>query len=129
MKQIVQTAEKIMKEAKAYTGWNFLGSVKGNTCTIRADLVNEAGRKMSVTMDIAAGDVLIKVKGFRDFGKKDVEAIYGKLNFPVDAELKEGTSLAISYHEPLGVVEHSLKGVMSQCIVPMTNLIAGMLEE
>lgn len=129
MKQIVETAEKIMKEAKAYTGWNFLGSVKGNTCNIRADLVNEAGRKMCVTMDIAASDVLIKVTGFHDFQQKDLETVYGKLNFSVEAELKEGTYLAISYHEPLGVVEHSLKGVMKECIVPMVNLIAGMLEE
>ena len=50
MRQIVKTADKIMNEAKAYTGWNFVGAVKGNACTIRADLANEADKKIKVIM-------------------------------------------------------------------------------
>lgn len=129
MKQIVKTAEKIMNEAKEYTGWNFVGAVKGNACTIRADLTNDAGKKMKVVMEMIASDVCIKVMGLDNFDEDSLEFLHKKLDFPVEAELKKGHSLAISYHEPLGVLEHSVKGVMKERIVPMVNLIAGMLEE
>lgn len=130
MKQIVKTSEKIMLEAKAYTGWNFVGAVKGSASTIRADLTNEAGKKIKVIMEITGSDVLIQVIGMDgSFDVKDVERVYEKLQFQVKAELKDGQFLIISYHEPLGVLEHSVKGVFKECIIPMVELVAGMLEE
>lgn len=130
MKQIVKTAEKIMNEAKEYTGWNFVGAVKGNACTIRADLANEEDKKIKVIMEIIANDVQIKVMGLDErFNEDSVEMVYGKLDFPVEAEIGKGKSFAISYHEPLGVLEHSVKGVMKERVVPMVNLMAGMLED
>lgn len=130
MRQIVKTADKIMNEAKAYTGWNFVGAVKGNACTIRADLANEADKKIKVIMEIIANDVHVKVVGLDEkFDEESVEQVYGKLDFPVEVEIGKGKSFQVSYHEPLGVLEHSVKGVMDERIVPMVNLIAGMLEE
>lgn len=130
MKQIVKTSEKIMLEAKAYTGWNFVGAVKGSGSVLRADLINDAGKKMKVIMEIQGNDVLIQVVGLDDsFDAKAVEMVHEKLKFPVEVKLKEGLSLTIGYHEPLGVLEHSVKGVFKECVVPMVNLIAGMLEE
>ncbi len=130
MKQIVKTADKIMKEAKAYTGWNFVGAVKGNACTIRADLANDADKKVKVIMEIIANDVHIKVVGMDErFDEQSVEMVYGKLDFPVEVEIGKGKSFQVSYHEPLGVLEHSVKGVMAERVVPMVNLIAGMLED
>lgn len=130
MRQIVKTADKIMNEAKAYTGWNFVGAVKGNACTIRADLANEADKKIKVIMEIIANDVHIKVVGLDErFDEESVELVYGKLDFPVEVEIGKGKSFQVSYHEPLGVLEHSVKGVMNERIVPMVNLIAGMLED
>lgn len=130
MKQIVKTSEKIMLEAKAYTGWNFVGAVKGNTSTIRADLANDAGKKIKVIMEITGSDVLLQVIGMDDnFDAEAVTKVHETLEFPVEAELKEGQSLTISCHEPLGVLEHSVKGVFKECIIPMVNLVAGMLEE
>ena len=130
MKQKVKTSEKIMLEAKAYTGWNFVGAVKGSASTMRADLTNEAGKKIKVIMEIAGSDVLIQVIGMDDsFDAGAVESVHEKLKFPVEAELKDGQFLIISYHEPLGVLEHSVKGVFKECIIPMVELMAGMLEE
>ena len=102
MKQIVKTAEKIMKEAKELTGWNFVGGVKGNNCTIRADLLNEADKQIKVIMEIKANDVLIKVMGVDEsFDRKALEM----------------------------VLEHSVKGVMKEVITPMVNVIGEMLAE
>lgn len=130
MKQIVRTSEKIMLEAKAYTGWNFVGAVKGNASTMRADLTTETGKKIKVIMEISGSDVLIQVMGLDEsFDAKAVEEVREKLKFPVEAELKEGQALTISYHEPLGVLEHSVKGVFKECIIPMVELVAGILEE
>lgn len=130
MKQIVKTAEKIMLEAKAYTGWNFLGAVKGDTCIMRADLVDEAGKNIKVIMEAKDEDVLIQVVGLDDsFDKEAVELVHEKLEFPVETEIKEGESLTLSYHEPLGVLEHSVKGVFKTCIGPMVDLVSGMMKE
>ncbi len=130
MRQIVRTAEKIMKEAKELTGWNFIGGVKGNNCTIRADLLNEADKQVKVIMEVKAKDVLIKVMGIDErFDEKVLERVQGKLPFSVEAELKEGEFFAISCHEPLGVLEHSMKGVVKECIAPMVNVMGEMLAE
>ena len=130
MKQIIKTAEKIMNEAKELTGWNFIGGVKGNNCTIRADLLNEADKQIKVIMEIKANDVLIKVMGVDEsFDRKALETVQGKLQFPVEAHLVEGESFALMYHEPLGVLEHSVKGVMKEVITPMVNVIGEMLAE
>ena len=72
----------------------------------------------------------IKVVGLDErFDEESVEMVYGKLDFPVEVEIGKGKSFQVSYHEPLGVLEHSVKGVMNERIVPMVNLIAGMLED
>lgn len=130
MKQIVKISEKIMMEAKAYTGWNFVGAVKGSASMMRADLTNDAGKQIKVVMEIHGNDVLIQVVGMDgSFDEKAVEMVHEKLKFPVETKLKEGTSLTIGYHEPLGVLEHSVKGVFKECVIPMVELVAGMLEE
>lgn len=126
MKQIVKTAEKIMKETKEYTGWDLVGAVKGNSCSIRADL----GKQMKVFLAIKDADVLIQVIGLGGkFDDKSIEMVREKLEFSVETLIEDDDSLTLSYHEPLGVLEHSVKGVLKECIMPMVELVKGMIEE
>lgn len=130
MKGIIRTAEKIMLEAKAYTGWNFLGAVKGNIFMMRANLINNAGKNIKVIIQVQENDALIQVVGLDEsFDKEAVEQIHEKLEFPVEVEIKEGKALIVSYHEPLGVLEHSVKGVFKACIGPMMDLVSQILGE
>lgn len=123
MKQIVKTAEKIMNEIKEYTGWNLVGAVKGNGCMIRADL----GKQMKVFLEIKDADVLIQVIGLGGkFDDKSIELVQEKLEFEVETLIEEDDSLTLSYHEPLGVLEHSVKGVLKECIIPMADLMKEM---
>ena len=129
MKQIVKIAEKIMKELKACTGWDLVGGVKGNNCSIRADVTNESGKKIRVLLDIVATDVHIQAVGLEgDFDEKSAELAHERLEFPVETQLEKGDIFTISYHEPLGVLEHSVKGVLNECIMPMVRLLDEMIE-
>ncbi len=124
MKQIVKTAEKIMNETREYTGWDLVGAVKGNSCIIRADL----GKQMKVFMEIKGADALIQVIGLGGkFDDKSIETVREKLEFSVETLIEDDDSLTLSCHEPLGVLEHSVKGVLKECIMPMVDLVKEMI--
>ena len=124
MKEIIKTSGKIMKDLRALTGWNFLGGVKGNICLLNAKLVSEEGVKVDVSLRFQGTDVLIMTTAWGEhFEKEAVDQAVEKLNVPVETEIKED-SVIISHHEPLGVLEHSLRGVLSQCMVPMVTSAA-----
>ncbi|MEY8389905.1 hypothetical protein D3Z36_09510 [Lachnospiraceae bacterium] len=119
MKEIIRISGKIMKDLRTLTGWNFIGGVKGNICLLNAKLVSEEGVKTDVSLRFQGADVLIMTTVWGDsFEKEAVDGAVQKLDFPVETEIKED-SLIISHHEPLGVLEHSIKGVLKQCIIPM----------
>lgn len=124
VKPIVKTAGKIMEEVRALTGWNFAGAMKGDTCRLAAALVNESGKKLEVAMEITGGDVLLSVTTAEpSLDQAAVDRIKEKIVFPVDAELKEGV-LVVSCQELLGVLEHSVKGVMKERVIPMVDAVA-----
>ena len=52
-----------------------------------------------------------------------------KLDFPVELEINQGEFLILSHHEPFGVLEHSVKGVTRQCIVPMVDAVGEIIAE
>lgn len=113
-----------MEEMRLLTGWNFAGAMKGDTCIIAAFLTNEQGKKVEVAMEIKRADVLIRVTALDDsFDKEFVDRVTKRLDILVEVEIKEGESLTVTHHEPLGVLEHSVKGVVKQCIVPMVDVV------
>lgn len=125
MKQIVKTTGIIMQQLRMLTGWNFIGGVKGKVCTLSASLINKEGKKVNITLEIERNDVLIKATTWNDtFDQEVVDRVTGRLDFPIEVELEEGKSFTISHHEPLGVLEHSVRGVVIDCIVPMANAVA-----
>ncbi len=118
-----------MEDLRVFTGWNFAGGMKGDTCILNAPLVNEQGKKVEVTLQFYKADVLIKTVAWNDsFDKEKVEQIVGRLEFTVETELNEA-SVALSHHEPLGVLEHSVKGVLKECIIPMVDAVAEIIAE
>lgn len=62
MKQIVKTIGTIMDQLRMLTGWKFIGAMKGDTCTLVANLVSEQEKKVEVSMEIDQVDVWIRVK-------------------------------------------------------------------
>ncbi len=129
MKQIIKTVGQIMEDLRVFTNWNFAGGMKGDTCIINAPLVNEQGKKVDVTLEFYKTDVLIKVTAWNDcFDREKVEQAVGRLEISVETELNEA-SFILSHHEPLGVLEHSVKGVLKQCIIPMVDVAAELVAE
>lgn len=130
MKQIVKTVGTIMDQLRMLTGWKFIGAMKGDTCTLVANLVSEQEKKVEVSMEIDQVDVWIRVTTREDhFDQEKVDQVMEKLDFPVELEIKQGESLMLSHHEPFGVLEHSVKGVTRQCIVPMVDAVGEIIAD
>lgn len=118
-----------MEDLRVFTGWNFAGGMKGDTCILHAPLVNEEGKKVEVTLEMYRGDVQIKITGWSDsFQKETVDRVMEKLEISIEKELTEA-SVTLIHHEPLGVLEHSVKGVLKECIMPMVDAVAEMIAE
>lgn len=129
MKQMIKTVGQIMEDLRVYTDWGFVGGVKGDTIMLKSILVNDIGKKIDLTLEIVEGDVLIKVTAWRDgLKREDVDQELEALEIPVEAEIQDST-LILCHHEPFGVLEHSVKGVLKQCIMPMVNVAAKLTEE
>ncbi len=130
MKQIVKTVGTIMDQLRMLTGWKFIGAMKGDTCTLVANLVSEQEKKVEVSMEIDQVDVWIRVTTREDhFDQEKVDQVMEKLDVPVELEIKQGESLMLSHHEPFGVLEHSVKGVTRQCIVPMVDAVGEIIAD
>ena len=124
MKEIVKTAGAIMEQLRRYTGWRFEGGVKGDLCAVAVVLANDEWKRVDVLLLFQDNDVLIKTTAWGEsFDPERMEQIQEKLDFPIEKEQK-GKAFAISHHEPLGVLEHSVKGVLQECIIPMVNAVA-----
>lgn len=125
MKQIIKTAGTIMEQLRILTGWKFAGGMKGNIVTLAANLVNKTGVKIQVTLTIDNKDVEIKITALNGTVSADeVGRIATRLDFPVELEVREGASFSLIRHEPLGVLEFNVKGVVTECIVPMADVVA-----
>lgn len=130
LKPIVKTVGTIMDQLTTVTGWKFIGAMKGDTCTLVANLVSEQEKKVEVAIEIDQPDVLIQVTGWDDnFDQEIVDRVMERLDIPVELEINQGESLILSHHEPFGVLEHSVKGVTRQCIVPMVDAVGEILAE
>lgn len=130
LKPIVKTVGTIMDQLTMLTGWKFIGAMKGDTCTLVANLVSEQEKKVEVAMEIDQVDVWIRVTTREDhFDQEKVDQVMEKLDVPVELEIKQGESLTLSHHEPFGVLEHSVKGVTRQCIVPMVDAVGEIIAE
>ncbi|MEY8516922.1 hypothetical protein AALC25_08335 [Lachnospiraceae bacterium 29-84] len=122
MKQIFKTVGKIMEEIRALTGWTYVGAMKGNICYTNITLTNNEGKDLQILMEINGKDVQIKITALDGtVAKEDVEHTVEKLDFPVEIEYQEGTSFSLIHHEPLGVLEYNVKGVLRECIIPMAD--------
>ena len=125
MKQIIKTAGPIMEQLRILTGWKFAGGMKGDICTLAANLVNKEGVKIQVTLVIDGKDVEIRITALDgNVTPEDVATITGRLDFPVEIEMAEGKSFSLIHHEPLGVMEFNVRGVVTECIVPMADVVA-----
>ena len=130
MKQIIKTAGVIMDQLSALTGWKFIGAMKGDTCTLVANLVSKEEKKVEIALEICQKDVLIRATAWDDnFDQEKVDQVMEKLDVPVEFEINQGESLILTHHEPLGVLEHSVKGVTRQCIVPMVDAVGEIIAE
>ena len=124
MKQIIKTAGTIMEHLRIITGWNFAGGMKGNTCILAANLVNQEGIKIQVSLEINNKDVEIKITALDGHvTPDDLGRIAGRLDFPIEMQFQEGGSFALIHHEPLGVLEFNVRGVVIDCIVPMADVV------
>ena len=130
MKQITKTAGKIMEQIILMTGWNFVGAMKGDVCILKAGLINPDNIRVDVILEFNEGDVLLKTTAWKEnFEQELVEQVIRKLKFPVTVEILEGSTMTLSHHEPLGVLEHSLKGVIKDCIIPMVDAQAEIISK
>ncbi len=124
MKQIIKTAGAIMEQLRMLTGWKFAGGVKGDICTLAANLVNPEGIKIQVFLEIDNKDVEIKVTALDgNVTPADLGRIMGRLDFPVKTQFQEGASFSLIHHEPLGVLEFNVRGVLTDCIIPMADVV------
>ena len=125
MKQIIKTAGAIMEQLRILTGWKFVGGAKGDVILMAANLVNKDGVKIQVALTIENKDVEIKITALNGtVSTEDVERIATRLDFPVKIEIREGASFSLVSHEPLGVLEFNVRGVVTDCIVPMADVVA-----
>ena len=107
------------------TGWKFVGGAKGDVILMAANLVNKDGVKIQVALTIENKDVEIKITALNGtVSTEDVERIATRLDFPVKIEIHEGASFSLVSHEPLGVLEFNVRGVVTDCIVPMADVVA-----
>ena len=95
-----------MEQLRILTGWKFVGGAKGDVILMAANLVNKDGVKIQVALTIENKDVEIKITA---------------LNGTVSTE---GASFSLVSHEPLGVLEFNVRGVVTDCIVPMADVVA-----
>ena len=98
-----------MEQIKLMTGWNFVGAMKGDVCILKAGLINPDNIRVDVTLEFNEGDVLLKTTAWKEnFEQELVEQVIRKLKFPVTVEILEGSTMTLSHHEPLGVLDQRL---------------------
>lgn len=129
MEEIVKTATAIMEQLRMYSGWKFEGGAKGDVCAVAVVLANDKWQRVDVLLLFQKNDVSIKTTAWSEkFDPQRIQQIEEKLDFPIEKEQKDKT-FTIIHHEPLGVLEHSVKGVLTECILPMVNAVAETIAE
>lgn len=130
MNRELALANKVMKEANDFTGWEFSVIPKGNAYLVGTSLERKAGQVLNIVFEIRRNGV--EINTFIPeckYDEKLASKILEKLEFPVEAKGTNGEMLIIKSKIPFELLESDtiiiVREMMVSMVDAMTKIITG----